>query len=176
MGRIGRALARRCSRGFDMRVLAYDPMPDPAYAKANGIELTDLETLLRTSDFVSIHIPHTKENEGFMNAERFALMKPSAYFINTARGVLVDEEALYDALKNKRIAGAGLDVFRKEPPVGSPLLIARQCGLPPALVRHGRQRRARDGHQVHRLDPCLLAEASTRAPNTCSIPRSCPLP
>ena len=122
MGRIGRALARRCSRGFDMRVLAYDPMPDPAYAKANGIELTDLPTLLRSSDFISIHIPHTKENESFINAERLALMKPSAYLINTARGVLVDEDALYDTLKNKRIAGAGLDVFRNEPPVNSPLL------------------------------------------------------
>jgi phosphoglycerate dehydrogenase-like enzyme len=122
MGRIGRALARRCSRGFDMRVLAYDPMPDPAYAKANGIELVDLETLLRTADYVSLHIPHTKENENFMNAERLALMKPSAFLVNTARGVLVDEPALYDALKNKRIAGAGVDVYRKEPPVGSPIL------------------------------------------------------
>jgi D-3-phosphoglycerate dehydrogenase len=122
MGRIGRALARRCSRGFDMRVLAYDPMPDAAYARANGIELVDLETLLRTSDYISIHIPHTKENEGFINAERLALMKPSAFFINTARGVLVDEKALYDALKNRRIAGAALDVFRQEPPIGSPLL------------------------------------------------------
>lgn len=122
MGRIGRALARRCRRGFEMRVLAYDPMPDPAYAKANGIELADLETLLRSADFVSVHIPHTEENESFINAERLALMKPSAFLINTARGVLIDEEALYDALENKRIAGAGLDVFRKEPPVGSPLL------------------------------------------------------
>jgi D-3-phosphoglycerate dehydrogenase len=122
MGRIGRALARRCSRGFDMRVLAYDPMPDVAYAKANNIELVDLTTLLGTADYVSLHIPHTKENESFMNAERLAQMKPSAFLINTARGVLIDEKALYDALKNHRIAGAGLDVFRQEPPVGSPLL------------------------------------------------------
>jgi D-3-phosphoglycerate dehydrogenase len=122
MGRIGRALARRASRGFDMRVLAYDPLPDRAYANENGIELTDLETLLRTADFVSLHIPHTKENESFMNAERLALMKPSAFLINTARGVLVDEKALYEALKSRQIAGAGLDVFRSEPPVGSPLL------------------------------------------------------
>ena len=122
MGRIGRALARRASRGFDMRVLAYDPMPDAAYARANGIELTDLATLLKTADFVSLHIPHTRENEGFINAERLAMMKPSAYLINTARGVLVDEVALFDALKSRRIAGAGLDVYRKEPPVNSPLL------------------------------------------------------
>ena len=177
MGRIGRALARRCSRGFDMRVLAYDPMPDPAYAKANGIELTDLETLLRTSDFVSIHIPHTKENEGFMNAERFALMKPSAYFINTARGVLVDEEALYDALKNKRIAGAGLDVFRKEPPVGSPLL-SRSTMWSSSRTRPGMDDNGELGMVTKCIDSILayLAEASTRAPNMCSTLRSCPLP
>jgi phosphoglycerate dehydrogenase-like enzyme len=122
MGRIGRALARRCSRGFDMRVLAYDPLPDTAYAAANGIELVDLDTLLATADFVSLHIPHTEENEGFINAERLARMKPSAFLINTARGILVDEAALYEALATRRIAGAGLDVYRREPPVGSPLL------------------------------------------------------
>jgi phosphoglycerate dehydrogenase-like enzyme len=105
-----------------MRVIAYDPMPDRAYAEEHGIELTDVETLLRSADYVSLHIPHTKENESFINAERLALMKPSAFLINTARGVLVDEAALYDALWNQRIAGAGLDVFRKGPPVGSPLL------------------------------------------------------
>jgi D-3-phosphoglycerate dehydrogenase len=122
MGRIGRALARRCSRGLDMRVLAYDPAPDAAYAKANGIELVDIDTLLRESDFVSLHIPHTRENEDFINAERLAKMKPSAILINTARGALVDEAALYDALVNRRIGGAGLDVYKKEPPLGSPLL------------------------------------------------------
>ncbi len=131
MGRIGRALARRCARGFDMRVLAYDPVPDRAYAEANGIELVDLATLLRTADFVSLHIPHVKENEKFMNAERLALMKPSAFLINTARGVLVDEQALYDALKSRRIAGAGLDVYAKEPPIGSPLLALDNVALLP---------------------------------------------
>ncbi len=122
LGRIGRAVARRAARGFDMRVLGYDPIPDPAYAKANGIDLADLKTVLGNADFVTLHIPHTPETEGFMNAERLAMMKPSAFLINTARGVLVDEDALYEALKSKRIAGAGLDVFRREPPVGSPLL------------------------------------------------------
>jgi phosphoglycerate dehydrogenase-like enzyme len=122
MGRIGRALAQRCGRGFDMRVLAFDEAPDTTYAAANGIEVVDLNTLLGTSDFVSLHIPHTKETEGFVNAERLARMKPSAFLINTARGALVDEAALYDALASRRIAGAGLDVYCKEPPVGSPLL------------------------------------------------------
>jgi phosphoglycerate dehydrogenase-like enzyme len=122
MGRIGRAFARRCGKGFEMRVLAYDPQPDRAYAAANGIELTDLDTLLATADFVSLHMPHSPQNTGFMNAERLGRMKSSAYLINSARGALVDEEALLDALTHRRIAGAGLDVFRREPPVGSPLL------------------------------------------------------
>lgn len=131
MGRIGRAVARRASRGYDMRVLAYDPQPDVAYAMANGIELVDVKTLLNTADFVSMHMPHIKENENFMNAERLAMMKPTAFLINTARGALVDEDALYDTLKNKRIAGAGLDVFKKEPPVGSPLLTLENVVLIP---------------------------------------------
>jgi D-3-phosphoglycerate dehydrogenase len=122
IGRIGKALARRAARGFDMRVLAYDPKPDVAWAKENNIELVDIKTLLNNSDFVSLHIPHVKENENFMNAEKLAMMKPTAFLINTARGALVDEDALLAALKNKTIAGAGLDVFKKEPPVGSPLL------------------------------------------------------
>ncbi len=122
LGRIGRALARRCKHGFDMRVLAYDPMPDLAYATAEGIELVPLDELLSIADFVSLHVPFTKENEGFINAERLARMKSTAFLINTARGALIDEVALYDALATRRIAGAGLDVYRREPPVGSPLL------------------------------------------------------
>lgn len=121
LGRIGRALARR-AKGFDMRVLAYDAKPDAAYAAANGIELVDPETLLREADFVSLHIPQTPENENFINTERLSQMKPTAFLVNTARGSVVDEDALYVALKNRRIAGAALDVFKKEPPIGSPLL------------------------------------------------------
>jgi D-3-phosphoglycerate dehydrogenase len=122
LGRIGKALARRCRGGFEMRVLGYDTVPNEREAAAHGIELVDLETLLRQSDFVSLHIPQSPENDRFMNAARFALMKPSAYLINTARGTLVDEDALLAALKGRRIAGAGLDVFRGEPPAGSALL------------------------------------------------------
>ncbi len=122
LGRIGRALARRCRNGFEMRVLGYDPVPDRAYATAHGIELVDLETLLRSADFVSLHVPHNAETEGFLNAARLALMRPTAFLINSARGALVDEEALLDALRQRRIAGAALDVFRREPPTGSPLL------------------------------------------------------
>ncbi len=121
LGRIGKAMARRCP-GFAMRVLAYDIRPDIAFAREHHVELVSLETLLRESDVVTLHIPHTPETDNFMNRERFGLMKPTAYLINTARGRIVDEEALCEALTLGKIAGAGLDVFREEPPKGSPLL------------------------------------------------------
>ena len=112
LGRIGRAVARRC-RAYEMRVLAHDVVPDPAYAQSHGIELTSLERLLAESDFVTLHAPHLPETDGLINAARLRLMKPTAYLINTARGGLVDEAALYEALAARRIAGAGLDVFRR---------------------------------------------------------------
>jgi len=121
LGRIGRALARRC-RGFEMRLLGYDIQVDPEQARAEGIELVPLERLLAEADFVSIHTPRTPETENLIDRERLALMKPEAYLVNTARGGLIDEDALYEALTSGRIAGAGLDVFALEPPAGSPLL------------------------------------------------------
>jgi D-3-phosphoglycerate dehydrogenase / 2-oxoglutarate reductase len=121
LGRIGRALARRC-QGFDMRLLAYDAVPDAAYAKEHGIELVDLAMLFREADFVSVNAPLTPATAKIVNREHLGLMKPSAFVINTARGGLVDEAALYEALAAGRIAGAGLDVFEVEPlPPGSPL-------------------------------------------------------
>ena len=121
LGRIGRGLARRC-RGFEMRVLACDPVADPAAAAAEGVELVELERVLREADFVSVHAPHSPETDRLLNAERLALMTPTAFLINTARGGLVDERALCEALAEGRIAGAGLDVFEVEPlPAESPL-------------------------------------------------------
>lgn len=131
LGRIGRALARRCRAGFEMRVLAHDVVQDPAFAAAQGIELVDLDTLLRQSDFVSLHVPLTDETDGLIDARRLATMKPGAFLINTARGGLVDEDALHAALVSGRLAGAGLDVFRNEPPVGSPLLALDNVVLMP---------------------------------------------
>ena len=128
LGRIGRAVARRC-RGYEMRILAHDIVPDADYARTHGIELVSLETLLRESDFVTLHAPHTPETDGLIDAARLRLMKPTAFLINTARGGLVDEAALLEALASGRIAGAGLDVFRREPPTDSPLL-----GLPNVVV------------------------------------------
>lgn len=120
-GRIGQAMARR-ARGFDMRVLYYDPSAPAGDAEA-GAAAVDLETLLAESDFVSLHTPLTPETRGLMNRERFALMKPTAVLINTARGPIVDPDALYDALATGRIFAAALDVTDPEPiPSDSPLL------------------------------------------------------
>jgi D-3-phosphoglycerate dehydrogenase len=121
LGRIGQALARRC-RGFEMRVLAYDVLPDAGFAQQHGVELVDLATLFAAADFISVHAPHTGETHKIVSRERIALMKPTAFLVNTARGGLVDEAALAEALRDGKIAGAGLDVFEVEPlPPDSPL-------------------------------------------------------
>ena len=116
LGRIGKGVARR-GRGFEMRVLAAEPEPDRAFVEEHGVELVPLEQLLRESDFVSLHCPANPETRHIINAERLALMKPTAYLVNTARGPLIDEDALYDALVAGRLAGAGLDVRDVEPPL-----------------------------------------------------------
>jgi glyoxylate reductase len=121
-GRIGYAVAKRAT-GFSMRILFYDVIPRPEMEKDFGAKKVDLETLLKQSDFVSIHVPLMKETHHLINAEKLKLMKKTAYLINNSRGPVVDEKALYEALKEGRIAGAGLDVFEQEPaPLDSPLL------------------------------------------------------
>jgi D-3-phosphoglycerate dehydrogenase len=121
LGRIGKALARRC-RAFEMRLLAADPLVDEAFVAANGIELVALDELLRHADFVSLHTPLALETRNLIGRRELALVKPTAFLINTARGGLVDEVALHEALTSGRLAGAGLDVFEAEPPQGSSLL------------------------------------------------------
>jgi phosphoglycerate dehydrogenase-like enzyme len=111
MGRIGKGVAQR-ARGFDMRVLAVDSFHDQAFAAHYGIEYVDLERGLREADFVSLHAPLTPATDGLINAQRIALMKRGAYVINTARGGLIDEAALAEAVRSKRLAGAAVDVLR----------------------------------------------------------------
>lgn len=122
-------IARRVEKmmgGFDMRTLHYDP-----YAPGS----VDLETLLRESDYVSVHCPLTPETQGLINAERLALMKPSAVLVNTSRGPVVDEAALADALDNDRIGGAAIDVMCAEPPdVKSRLLQHPKCIVTPHVA------------------------------------------
>ncbi len=128
-GRIGKAFAKRAA-GFDMRILAYSPSLTAEDAKQAGAKAVDMETLLRESDFVSIHTPLNAKTRHLMNKERLALMKPTALLINTARGGVVDQKALYEALKNGEIGGAALDVTDPEPlPLDSPLL-----GLPNVTI------------------------------------------
>jgi len=120
-GRIGTEVAKR-AQAFGMRAIAYDPYLPPAIAKENNIALVDKDTLFKTADFLSIHTALTPETKGMVGAKEFSAMKKSAFLINCARGEVVQEKALADALKAGTIAGAGLDVFEKEPPAGSPLL------------------------------------------------------
>ena len=129
-GRIGRAVAA-IAQAFGMQVMAHDPQAQPA----EGITLADLETVLQTADVLSLHCPLTDENQGFIHAGRLALMKPTAFLINTARGPLVDEQALADALNAGRIAGAGLDVLTLEPPrADNPLLQAANVFITPHIA------------------------------------------
>jgi D-3-phosphoglycerate dehydrogenase len=115
MGRIGKSLARRAS-GFDMKIIAYDLLRDAEFAARYQIEYLSLEEVLSQSDFLSIHLPSSAQTAKFIGEREFRMMKGSAYLINTARGTVVDEVALIRALKERWIAGAGLDVFEKEPP------------------------------------------------------------
>jgi D-3-phosphoglycerate dehydrogenase len=116
LGNIGRGVARR-ARGFDMRVLAHEPVPDLEFVAQHAIELTSLEHVFRESDFVTLHLPASADTARMVNSRLLGLMKPTAFLINTARGALVDEDALYDALSSGRIAGAALDVRESEPPI-----------------------------------------------------------
>jgi D-3-phosphoglycerate dehydrogenase len=116
IGNVGRRIAELCTGLLGMKVLAYDPYLSASEIAARGGEKVELDELLRRSDYVSINCPLTKESRGMIGAREFSLMQPHAYFITTARGFIHDEAALLDALRDKRIAGAGLDVWSKEPP------------------------------------------------------------
>ena len=135
MGRIARAVAKRAHHGFGMRVIFHDPYPPtPAEAAALGAEpRASLEQVLEEADFVSLHCPATPETRHLMNRERLGRMRPSALLINTARGDVVDEAALVEALNNGTIAGAGLDVYEKEPQVSPALLAMENVVLLPHL-------------------------------------------
>jgi D-3-phosphoglycerate dehydrogenase / 2-oxoglutarate reductase len=123
-GRIGTRTAKRCL-AMEMSVLVYDPYKSAAEIKAAGCEqVSDLDAALPRAEFVSIHCPKTPETVGMFNAARLKRMKPTAYLINTARGGIVDEAALYDALASGKLAGAGLDVFEQEPPPSGHSLFA----------------------------------------------------
>lgn len=129
LGAIGRQVARRLA-GFDCRILAYDPVVDEEFASRYGINLLPLEDLLRQADFISLHMPLRHETRGLVNAKFFEAMKPDAYLINTARGELIDEGDLAEAIRSKKLAGAALDVFAQEPPAADHPLLS----LPEVIV------------------------------------------
>jgi len=147
MGRIARAVAQRAHHGFGMKVIYHDPFPPPPeVAKALGAERrAELEELLREADFVSLHCPAMPETRHLMNRERFGQMRPEAFLVNTARGDVVDEAALVEALESKRIAGAGLDVFEKEPQVTQALTTMDNVVLLPHLGSATRETRVAMG-------------------------------
>ena len=134
-GRIGQAMAKRCHFGFDMPVVFHNRSKiDPALAASLGAkQLDSLDEVLGAADFISLHCPGGGANRHLMNADRFKAMKPSAFLINTARGDIVDEAALVQALKSGELAGAGLDVFEDEPRVHPELPKLLNCVLNPHL-------------------------------------------
>ncbi|PKM96305.1 MAG: hydroxyacid dehydrogenase [Firmicutes bacterium HGW-Firmicutes-1] len=115
LGAIGKGVAKR-ALGFDMNVLAFDLFKDDDYAKANHVKYTDLETIYKTADFISIHLPLNEDTHHMIDYKEFEMMKKTTILVNTARGGIVNEDALYDALKNHKIMAAGVDVFETEPP------------------------------------------------------------
>jgi len=114
-----------------MKVLANDAYPDPSFVEIHNGRYVDLDTLFRESDFITIHVPFTEQTKNMVNASRLAEMKPNAVLVNTARGGIVDEEALYHALKEGRIAAAALDTTLVEPACDNPLATLPNCILTP---------------------------------------------
>jgi glyoxylate reductase len=134
LGRIGAAMARR-ARGFEMTVLYHDVVRREDLEAAMGLQYTTLDDLLRRSDFVSIHTPLTPQTRHLIGAAQFKTMKPTAVLINSARGPIVDQDALVEALRSRTIAGAGLDVFEVEPiPADHPLLTLDNVVVAPHIA------------------------------------------
>ena len=131
-GRVGQAVFRR-SAGFEMEVLAYDPWQKELIEKTDRIKYADLQDLLSDSDFVTLHLALSEKTHHLIGEKELSLMKPTAYLINTARGGLINEEALYQTLKNKAIAGAALDTFTDEPPRASRLLTLENIVMTPHI-------------------------------------------
>lgn len=122
VGKIGRRIGR-IARGFGMNIIGYDVVPiDQQFAREVGLIATDLNTLLSSADFITLHVPLTDETKHLINEQRLGLMKKTACIINTSRGAVIDERALYKALKEGKIAGAALDVFEVEPPTNMALI------------------------------------------------------
>ncbi|MFZ8979652.1 MAG: phosphoglycerate dehydrogenase, partial [Candidatus Nanopelagicales bacterium] len=132
LGRIGVLVAQRLS-AFGVKLIAYDPYVQPARAAQIGVRLVPLDELMRESDFITVHLPKTPETAGLIGEEQLKLAKPTMYLINAARGGIVDEDALFRAISDGRVAGAGLDVYAKEPCTDSPLFALESVVATPHL-------------------------------------------
>lgn len=141
-GRIGKGVAKRCT-GFNMRILCYDQYQDEAFKKECGAEYVDLDTLIRESDFITIHSPLTPETRHMFSTAQFKAMKNEAILVNTARGGIVDEDALYEALASGEIRAAGLDATVDEPPYDSRLCTLSNCILTPMQAQQRKKPAAR---------------------------------
>ena len=163
MGRIGQAMARR-GRGFEMRLLYHDAIRAPAEVEADlGLEFVPLEQLLRESDFVSLHVPLLPETRKLISTAELSMMKDTAILINTSRGPVVDEAALADALTDETIAGAGLDVFEREPEVEPRLLNLENAVLAPHIASASIDTRRR--MSVMSAENVVAALQGNRPPN-----------
>ncbi|MFN8488869.1 MAG: phosphoglycerate dehydrogenase [Caldilineaceae bacterium] len=152
LGRVGKEVCLR-AQAFGMRVIASDLYPDQAFAAAHKITFMPLDELLKTADVVSLHAPPTADHKPLIGAAELALCKPTAYLLNTARGQLIDEDALVEALQSGKLAGAGLDVFVHEPPTNSPLLTLNNVVLTPHSAGQTYEAQQRMGEIT--LENCL---------------------
>ncbi|MER3453068.1 MAG: phosphoglycerate dehydrogenase [Acidimicrobiia bacterium] len=161
LGRVGALVAQRAS-AFGMRLVAYDPYVAPERARQMGVELRDLEDLVRTADFLTIHLPKTPETIGLIGEELLKLAKPGLRIVNTARGGIVDEEALARAIREGRVAGAALDVFAEEPCTSSPLFELESVVVTPHLGASTREAQDKAGQTI--AEQVVLALAGDFVP------------
>jgi D-3-phosphoglycerate dehydrogenase len=166
LGKIGQLIAQRLA-AFGMDLIAYDPYVAPARAAQLGIELVTLDELLTRADTISIHLPKTPETKGLIGKDQLALVKPGLIIVNDARGGLIDEDALADALREGRVAGAGIDVYAKEPCTDSPLFELRNAVVTPHLGASTAEAQDRAGTDVARS--VLLALAGDFVPDALNV-------
>lgn len=156
LGRIGRLVAQRAA-GFGMRLVAYDPYVAPERARNLGIDIVDLDTLLAQADFITLHVAKTKETTGLLDAVRLAKTKPGVRIVNVARGGIVDESALADAIRSGHVGGAALDVFVEEPTTVSPLFGLPQVVVTPHLGASTREAQDKAGETIAEMVGLALA-------------------
>ncbi|ARF74973.1 hypothetical protein B7C62_24100 [Kitasatospora albolonga] len=173
LGRIGSLVARRLA-AFDMEVIAYDPYASQAHARTLGVRLTDVDELLSRSQFLTVHLPLTEQTRGLIGFDALQRVRPDLRLVNAARGGIVDEAALYAALKEGRVAGAALDVYAHEPCTDSPLFGLDNVIGTPHLGASTPEAQDRAGTQA--AESVLLALAGLPVPDAVNAPQGVPVP